>query len=146
MGILKSLISGLAGATALTVVHQFLKKNVADAPRMDKLGRQALKRSLTSAGINLPSRAGLQRYALLADLICNTLYYSTVGIRPKSAITTGAALGLTAGAGAVSLLNTLGLSRRHAAKTDRTKAMTIGLYATGGIVAGIVAKLLDRKR
>ncbi|RFM26846.1 hypothetical protein [Deminuibacter soli] len=145
MNLLKSLASGLAGAAALTIAHQLLKDNVDDAPRMDKLGKQALKHSLTKAGITLPSRVNLRRYTFAGDIIANTLYYSLVGLAPKASVTTGIALGVSAGVGAVALPEPLGLNPAFAGKSDKTKLLTIGLYTLGGIVAGAVACVLKDK-
>lgn len=141
MNLLKSLASGLAGAAALTIAHQLLKENVDDAPRMDKLGRQALKHTLTKAGVTLPSRVGLRRYTFAGDIVANTLYYSLVGLAPEASLATGVALGLTAGVGAVALPEPLGLNPAFAGKSDKTKLLTIGLYALGGMVAGAVTCL-----
>lgn len=146
MSIFKSLISGVAGAAALTITHQLLKDNVADAPRMDKLGKQALKHTLTKAGVTLPSRANLRRYTFAGDIVANTLYYSLVGSMPKARLSTGVALGLFAGVGAVALPGPLGLNPAYAAKSDRTKLLTMGLYTLGGIVAGAVANALKQKK
>ena len=78
-----SIISGLAGSIALTLLHELLKKNVSAPPRMDKLGRQGLAKVLYASGSEVPSSDDLQKLALGGDIILNAAYYSMVGAKPK---------------------------------------------------------------
>lgn len=144
MKLLRSLVSGLAGATALTICHQLLKANVPDAPRMDKLGRQALKKTITAAGGTLPSRTALKRYTFAGDILSNAAYYSLAA--GSNSIWKGALLGTSAGVGAVTLPDKLGLDARHSNKTVRTRALTVGLYLLGGLVSGITHRALSAKK
>ncbi len=105
-----SLLSGLAGSLALTIFHESLRKNINAAPRMDKLGRQALSKVLLASGSEVPPAEDLQKYALGGDIIGNTAYYSMVGIKPKYSLLTGAVLGLSAGIGALTLPGKMGLN------------------------------------
>src|SRR5688500_6669157 len=98
-----SIISGLTGSIALTLLHELLKKTVSAAPRMDKLGQQGLSKILSAAGNEIPSVDDLQKFALGADIIGNAAYYSLVSIKPKYSLLTGAVIGFTAGIGAVAL-------------------------------------------
>jgi hypothetical protein len=65
-------------------------------------------------------------------------------MRGKRPVLRGLALGIAAGIGAVALTPVLGLPRRHRGITLRTQAMTVALYALGGLAAGAMASLLDR--
>src|SRR5438045_4146253 len=96
-----SFISGLAGAIALTLLHEALKRNVSAAPRMDKLGRQGLSKVLAVTGTEVPPAGDLQKLALGGDIMGNAGYYSMVGLVPKYSLVTGVAIGLAAGIGAV---------------------------------------------
>lgn len=140
------IVSGMAGSLVLTLFHQLLKANVADAPRMDKLGRQALKKMLIATGCDVPRKANLQKITLVGDLVGNAAYYSLVGVKPASALTTGAVLGLAAGIGAVVLPGELGLNPTYSNATTKTQVLTIVLYLTGGLVAGAVQQILSRKK
>ena len=53
-------------------------------------------------------------------------------------------LGLVAGAGAVFLPHYLGLSGATPGRSDTTAALPVGLYTTGGLVAGADYRALTR--
>ncbi len=141
-----SLISGLAGSIALTLLHESLRKKIVAAPRMDKLVRQALSRVLLASGGEVPPAEDLQKFALAGDIIGNTAYYSMVGIKPKYSLLTGAVLGLSAGIGAVALPGKMGLNEQYSNATTKTQVLTVLLYLTGGLVAGAVHTIFERKR
>ena len=72
-----ALISGAAGAVALTTVHQVARAVTDSAPRMDVVGMRALTRGAAAAGQEPPNtHAGLYGATLAGDLIANSLYYS----------------------------------------------------------------------
>jgi len=48
--------AGLAGAVVLTVTHQVLHKLVANAPRMELMGKEALQKIADKTGINCPKK------------------------------------------------------------------------------------------
>ena len=54
MKLLHAFGAGLAGAVVLTVTHQVLQKLVADAPRMDLMGEEALQKIADKTGKKLP--------------------------------------------------------------------------------------------
>lgn len=138
--------SGLAGAVALNLVHEGVRRTWPNAPRMDKLGMQALSAILQKVGKTTPSKGELYGLTLAGDLIANTLFYSLTGVkRPKNAWLKGSVLGAAAGLGASLLPGKLGLSDKPANKTPQTSAMTVGLYVLGGIVAAGALVLLDKK-
>ena len=138
---------GIAGAAALTLIHESIKKIVPEAPRMDLLGMNAISKVLNAAGIKTPSQTNLSTIAMAGDLIANSLYYSLAGVgKEKSIWLRSAALGLAAGIGAVTLPGPLGLEERYSNRTTATKIMTVGLYVAGAVVATAVIKLLARKK
>jgi hypothetical protein len=140
-----SFISGLAGSIALTLLHEVLKKNVSAAPRMDKLGKQALSKTLAASGSEIPSDNNLQKLTLGGDIMGNAGYYSLVGLIPRYGLVTGTVIGLAAGIGAVTLPGKMGLHEKYSNASNKTRVLTVALYLTGGLIAGAVHTLLERK-
>ena len=146
MKLLSAICGGIAGACALTLIHQVLKSVDGDAPRMDLLGMEAISLGLKKADQDIPSRETLYGVTMAGDLVSNSLYYSLVGAgRKKRAIYRGAALGLAAGIGGVLLPKPLGLHPEFSSRTPKTAILTVALYLTGGFVAGAVSRLLEEK-
>ena len=142
-----ALAGGLAGATAITLIHESIKAVVPQAPRMDRLGMQAISKGLRKANKEVPEENTLFTLAMAGDLISNALYYSAAGIGSERNIwVRSSVLGLAAGLGAVLLPQPLGLSKRHSGRTTSTKIMTVGLYVAGSLVTTAVIKLLNKKR
>lgn len=142
-----ALLGGLAGALVLTAMHELTRRNTDDAPRMDKLGEQALNKSLKAAG-SKPLRGDKLYYTTMAgDVIGNALYYSLIGAGGKGGgIGRGLALGLAAGIGGVELPGPLGLNNKYASRTKKTRAMTIGYYLIGSLIATAAMNLLDKRK
>lgn len=142
-----SLGGGVAGACAVTLIHESVKKIIPNAPRMDLLGMNAISKGLNAAGIKTPSGSKLFAIALTGDLLANSLYYSVAGMgNEKNIWLRSAALGLAAGIGAVVLPGPLGLETKHSNRTTTTKLMTVGLYVAGAVVTTAVIKLLAKKK
>src|SRR4051812_1495341 len=100
--VLKSLAGGLAGACALTLVHETMRRLDADAPRMDLLGMRALAKTMRAAHSEPPAEEKLFGLTLAGDIVANALYYSLAGC-DKSAWLRGSVLGLAGGIGGVML-------------------------------------------
>jgi len=144
---LSALGGGLAGACALTLIHETVRRVNPDAPRMDLLGMRAIAALSGKAGMTPPNDASLHRLALAGDVLSNSLYYSLVGLgKKKTSLVRGALLGLGAGVGAVVLPEPLGLGEAPSARTTATKVMTVAWYLAGGLVAAGVAQLLAGKK
>ena len=141
---LKALATGAAGAAAVTLAHEVVRQLVPHPPRMDRLGMAALTRVLHAAGAPVPRRGKLRGYTLLGDLVSNALFYAPLAMRGRRPVLRGLALGVAAGLGAVVLTPVLGLPRRHRGMTLRTQAITVALYALGGVAAGAMASMLER--
>lgn len=138
-----ALVSGLAGACALTLLHESARRVLPDAPRVDLLGMRAIARLMREGGQEPPERETLFGLALAGDLLSNALYYSLVGAgRPEGAPARGALLGFAAGALAVALPGPLGLGSGASARTPATALMTAAWYTAGGLVAGAVCRRL----
>jgi hypothetical protein len=131
-----ALLSGLAGAAALTVLHETVRRVRSDAPRMDTLGRRAIAKGLEAAGLETPPENQLQAVALGGDIVANTLYYSLACLG-KPSLARGAVLGAAAGLGALVLAPLVGLGSRPGSRTPQTAAMTVAWYMAGGLAASV---------
>jgi hypothetical protein len=141
------LAGGLAGATAVTLIHESIKAVVPQAPRMDRLGMQAIAKGLRKANKRVPKENTLFTMALAGDLISNAIYYSAAGIgNEKNIWVRSSVMGLAAGLGAVMLPGPMGLNKQYSNRTLSTKIMTVGLYVAGSLVTTAVIKLLNRKK
>ncbi|GAA4405093.1 hypothetical protein GCM10023187_23170 [Nibrella viscosa] len=142
----KSLLSGLAGAVALTLLHETVRRFVPEAPRADILGMRAIAKGFEAADKELPDEDTLHQMALGGDLVSNTLYYSLVGLsKGKDTLLFGSALGALAGVGALTLPGPLKLGEAPTNRTRETMAMTIAWYLLGGVVAAGTYELLDEE-
>ena len=140
MKLLRSLVGGLIGSLTLTMLHQALKNNYSDAPRMDLLGEEAIEKGYNAIGVEVPDEEKLEKMALAGDIIFNALFFS-VAATTISSCSKGTLLGVAAGLGGIYLPEKLGLNPEHSNRTIQTKVLTVGLYALGGYVAG---KVMDR--
>lgn len=138
---------GVAGAAAVTLIHESVRRIVPKAPRMDLLGMNAISKGLNSVGVKTPSGTKLFALALAGDLVSNAVYYSLAGIgNEKNLWVRSSLLGLAAGIGAVALPGPLGLEKKHSNRTTATKLMTVGLYVAGALVTTAVIKMLAKKK
>lgn len=133
--------SGLAGAVALTMIHEGARRELRHAPRMDVLGMRAIRRGMRWLGLRPFEGRELRAVAMAGDVLSNALYYSVVG-RGAHAWRRGALLGAAAGVGAVVLPGVLGLGARPSRRTAATAAMTVGWYLAGGLVAAAASRLM----
>jgi len=141
------ILGGLAGATAITLIHESIKHVVPKAPRMDLLSMSALEKGLKSAGADGLSRKALYSTALAGDLVSNSLYYAMAGLgKTKNVWVRSSILGVAAGLSAVFLPGPMGLNEKHSSRTTATAFMTIGLYVTGALVTAAVIKALEGKK
>lgn len=145
MKLINALAGGLAGACAVTALHQILKKTDENAPRMDLLGMESLTKILEKINADLPQDDKLYYMTMAGDLFSNSIYYSLIGVGPKKTWLKGSALGLAAGLGAVFLPKPLGLDEKHSNRTTETQLLSVLYYFTGGLVSSAVIKLLNRK-
>jgi hypothetical protein len=142
--ILRTLGSGLAGACALTLIHQTAKRVTEKAPRADVLGMRAIAKGMRRVNLEPPPDDRLFWWTLAGDLAANSLYYSLVGAGQRPWLR-GGLLGLGAGLGAVALPGPLDLGRRPTGRTAATQVMTVAWYLTGGLVAAAASRLFARR-
>jgi hypothetical protein len=147
MNYLQSAGAGLAGASALTLLHETVRQFNPDAPRMDLLGMRTIDKYLRKADIQPPQGKQLHTAALVGDVISNTLYYSLAGIGNKDTLWLRAAgLGLAAGIGAIVLPKPMGIGDAPSSRTPQTKAMTIAWYLVGGLATAAILQLLTKDK
>lgn len=144
MGFIKNITAGFIGSVALNVLHETLRKNATNVPKINVLGEQALNRTLDKFGTPIADPDELHSATLKADLAANTMYYSLIGgnknwIWPKAIL-----LGLSAGIGALKLPEPMGLDPEPVTRTTQTKALTVGYYLFGALVTGLVLKTLSK--
>lgn len=144
MKVSAGLAGGLAGTITVASIHEALKRITPDAPRMDILDMELIRKGLKSMNKKVPGEEELERWAVGGELFCDTAYYSLASMgRKKDVWVRGALLGLVAGVTAVVLPKPLGLPEEPSSKTSRTQLMTIGLYLMGGLVAAAITQLVD---
>src|SRR4028118_2368530 len=114
----KPLVSGIAGACALTLLHEAARRRVPDAPRVHRLGMRAITKVLNFLGKEEPGQKQLFLWALVGDLISNSVFYSAVGKGDSSRVwQRGAMLGISAGLGTVALPEPPGLGEAARTRT-----------------------------
>ncbi len=146
----QSLIAGLAGALATNVVHEVTRHakggnpSQADVPRLDRLGQEGLAKVMRRAGIEPPA-PGPKRYwaALVADIATNALLYA-ITTRSRNPVTRGIGSGVLAGVSGLVLPKLVGMER-HTGTTPKAKTMAFADYAIGGLVSGVVLKLMTKR-
>ena len=92
-------------------------------------------------GLPQPTGRDLQTAAIAGDLVANTLFYSAASFtRPERAPAAGLLLGAAAGLGALILPGPLGLDANATNRYGATRAMTVGIYALGGLATGMACR------
>jgi hypothetical protein len=145
MRIFYALLGGLAGAAAVTVAHELIRKNYSGAPRLDKLGEEAATKVINATGHAAPDEDDLYVPTLTADIISNAFYYGLATVRAKNPLMAGLTAGAAAGLGAIKLPAKLGLHPEYTAGSTEKKGITVGLYTLGGILAGVIVRALKGK-
>jgi hypothetical protein len=144
MKVSSALAGGVAGTVTVASIHEALRRVTPNAPRMDLLDMELIRKGLTSMNKEVPGEDELQRWAVGGELFLDTAYYGLAGVGgKKGAWLRGALLGLGAGVTAVVLPKPLGLPEEPSNKTLGTRLMTIGLYLMGGLVAAAITQLVD---
>ncbi|MEJ7692496.1 hypothetical protein [Daejeonella sp.] len=146
MNYVKSLIAGFAGATVLNVLHETLRKLDSDAPRMDLIGEEVVKKSAEALDIDPPTGKELYGIALAGDMVSNASYYAALGVGgQKFMLLRAVGAGLAAGIAAVKAPKPLGLNEAHVANSEKREVMTIAYYVIGALVTAGVYSMLEKK-
>jgi hypothetical protein len=147
MGLIKNLTAGFLGSIALNVLHETLRKNETNVPKINLLGEEALNKTRVALG-NAPitDEDELYKATLKADLISNTIYFSMIGGKSKYIWPKAILYGLTAGVGAIKLPKQLGLNPEPVAATQQMKTLTVGYYLFGALVTALVLQTLTKSK
>jgi hypothetical protein len=136
-----AVLSGIAGAVSLNLMHECTRKTVPHAPRVDIVGMRAVAKIARAVGAEPPTE--LRKTALAGDLVANSIYYAGVAFGGKrNAVLIGAVGGLAAGIGALLLSPPMGVGDAEVNRTTPTQVMTAGLYLGAGLIAGAVYRSL----
>ena len=145
MKVMSSMAGGLAGALSVTAMQELLKRVDPSAPRRDLLVKQAGFKIADKLGNGSTHANTVTGMSIAGDIISNTLYFSLTAAAGKKALPIGSLLGLSMGAGAISLPSKLGLNSYFTGGTRKRKLMTMGMYLIGGLVAAAVSRCLNKK-
>jgi hypothetical protein len=139
MSLKTAFTAGATGAFVTNALHEITRRRIPDAPRVDLLGMQGIARLSKSFSGTTPTGRALYMTTLAVDLLSNGAMFALVAAAPpERALVTGAAIGTLAGVGAATLPRRLGFDSKPTERTAQTRALTIALYAAGGIAAGLV--------
>jgi len=142
---IRYIAGGLAGAIALNILHETVKRLDPEAPRIDLVGEEALAKAFEMTGAEPPKGQNLFAATLGVDLVSNAMYFSAIGMGDKKGLLMrGAGYGLAAGIGALSLTEPLGLDDEPITKTTKTKVLTVAWYVFGGLVTALAIKALSK--
>lgn len=145
MRLISALAGGFAGACAMTILHEVVKKIDKDAPHIDLMGMEALSKGVKSVTGHEPDKDNLYGEALAGEIVGNTMYYSLAAIGDEHKDLKGSILGIAGGLGSIYLPGIFGLNKDHSGRTDKTKALTAIYYTVGGLVASQVMDWVEDK-
>lgn len=146
MNFAKSIIAGFAGAAALNILHESVRKFDREAPRMDLVGEEAVKKSAEAMNIEPPAGNKLYGITLAGDMVTNASYFAAIGMGGKKFMLLRAiGAGISAGIAAVKAPKPMGLNEKHVANTDKREIMTVAYYVFGALVTAGVLSMLGKK-
>ncbi|KKO91987.1 MULTISPECIES: hypothetical protein [Sphingobacterium] len=144
-GFNKNMLGGLIGALVLNVVHSVAKRFDSKAPAVDKVGEEAMQKTVRFAGFKPPKGNALVAATFGADVASNTMLYTLIGYGgQKNMLLKGALLGTVVGLATLTIPEQAGLDATPLKKTDHTKLMTVAWYVIGGIAAGLAMKAMRK--
>ncbi|MET3535956.1 hypothetical protein [Chryseobacterium limigenitum] len=129
----KKILAGLGGAIALNLVHEIIRKNFDNVPEVNKVGEEALNKTLETIDLKITDQDQLYGVTLAGDVLSNGIYYATTATSGFNI-----ASGLAAGLGTVMLPQKMGLDDSPVAETNQKKIMTVGYYLFGAIVTKLI--------
>lgn len=146
MNFVKSLIAGFAGAAALNILHETMRKLDSEAPRMDLVGEQAVRKSAEALHIEPPTGNKLYGVTLAGDVLTNATYFAAIGMGSKKYLLLRAVgAGVSAGFTALKAPKPLGLNEKHVANSEKREVLTVAYYVFGALVTAGVLGLMTKK-
>ena len=159
MKLASAIEGGLAGATTISLIGETLRKLDGQHPGANGLTHKKLKKRFKKAKTKKSKKSREQYVKLAGDLLgaASVLGFTSLGKR-KNAVLRGALLGVAAGLGAV-LLDDNTHHDRHgsnghegfhetmlAKDTTLQKALEVGLFTIGGMIAGKILQGAGKKK
>lgn len=159
MKLVNAIEGGLAGASTLSLLGETLKSFDSSTSENKKINGKNLKKRIKKASSQKPLKAATQYIGLAGDLLSSTAFlgFTSLGKR-KHAMLRGAILGTAAGLGAVFLNDHQqkektkkindheGYPSTERARTPGLqKAMEVGLFTLGGLLAGRILQSAGNK-
>ena len=146
MNFLKSLIAGFAGAAALNILHETVRKFDPKAPRMDLVGEEAVKKSAHALNVDAPAGKNLYGITLAGDVLTNASYFAAIGMGGRKFMLLRAiGAGVSAGIAAVKAPKPMGLNEEHVASTEKREIMTVAYYVFGALITAGVLGMMAKK-
>ncbi|MBV6879016.1 hypothetical protein NG800_003000 [Epilithonimonas ginsengisoli] len=129
----KKIIAGLGGAIALNLLHEIVRNNFDNVPEVNKVGEEALNKSLETVDMKITDKDQLYAATLAGDVISNGIYYAATATSGFNLVS-----GVAAGVGAVMLPEKMGLDDSPVAGSTQKKLMTVGYYLFGAVVTKLI--------
>lgn len=159
MKLASAIEGGLAGATTISLIGETLRKLDGRQPGANGLTHKRLKKRFKKAKGKKSKKSTEQYVKLAGDLLgaASVLGFTSLGKR-KNAVLRGALLGAAAGLGAVLLDDHAGHNHHQsnghegfqetmlAKDTTLQKAMEVGLFTIGGMIAGKILQGAGKKK
>ncbi len=146
MNFVKSMIAGFAGAAALNILHETMRKLDSGAPRLDLLGEQAVEKSANALSIDPPTGNKLYGVALAGDVITNASYFAAIGMGGRKFMLVRAiGAGVSAGFAALKAPKPMGLNEEYVASSEKREILTVAYYVFGALVTAGVLGLMTKK-
>ena len=155
---LSALEGGLAGATTISLLTDTLRHINGDSSQKKLLSSKYLKKRFKKAGSKKPLKATKQFIQLAGDILGSSAFLGLTSLgKKKNAMLRGGLLGTAAGLGSV-LLNGHDQEKEKANGHEGypymlnrknsmvSKALEVGLYTIGGLIAGKVIEGAGRKK
>ncbi len=147
MNFVKSIIAGFAGAAALNILHETRRKLDSEAPRMDLVGKQAVRKSAEALNIDPPTGNKLYGVTLAGDVLTNATYFAAIGTGGRKYMLLRAiGAGVSAGITALKAPEPLGLNKEHVGNTEKREILTVAYYVFGALVTAGVLGLMTKKK
>ncbi|KFC18935.1 hypothetical protein [Epilithonimonas lactis] len=127
------ILAGLGGAIALNLLHEIVRHNFDNVPEVNKVGEEALNKSLETVDMKITDKDQLYAATLAGDVISNGIYYAATATSSFNLVS-----GVAAGVGAVLLPEKMGLDDSPVAETTQKKVMTVGYYLFGAVVTKLI--------
>jgi hypothetical protein len=138
MRAISAIAGGVAGALAVALIHQILKKLDEEAPHLDALGLT----SATDANHALGSGSATTS-TVGTSLLSNTLYYGMAGYSDKKMAHQDSLLSHAEGIGALYGPKLLGGTEASSSPAEKHSKVTSFLHAIGGFIATKVMEFIE---